>query len=636
MTRRFGQHAALDLGRLVRDTTNSLTVIGTVRSSTGETVSTSSAPTVTLNAQDAAAAAVTVRRADDLEPALDDAGPAARRRQQRDADIRGSRSGPDGDVGRHRRPLRQQRQHRRLRSLAHRPGGAARRADRLRHLALVADRARTRSAAASTSSRCSRRPRRIRSCEFSAARTVLTVGTVQATGTATGSAMRFRCTESVRDGSVNQNDSRAVRQRPSDDQVTQIVGSGSFGNSILTKLRYQLGGPNGYGYLQFNFRNQNVSKDESALLTTYHAAGLYRRRRRRRRSTARDSRRKTVTRRRARIKASPARTWPAHNANYGFDAQLPLGNQLEDGAPATVRSSAISRRSGRAVGRRPRRADAAVSLQSARPARRRLAGARPSLHQRHALVQVRSRNGEPDDQLRAGSGDRRRRPIGPPIGGVPVLTPMSGRPTRDSAARRRAADADSRAVANAAVGRAAIYRRPVEQLAFLARRLLQQRQQLRNELRSARGHHVDPDGQHGRPCSRSARRSKRRSSRSSSFRRPARRVPIGGIIFIGNPNLQPDSATDYDLGAEQIFGGDGHPFKISGDLYQSEPPIAREPARGRPGTALPDQTQSGRRARSAMPVNAGNAIYRGIELSGDHLLSSFAHLLAGWTSTALT
>src|SRR5580698_1138207 len=40
-------------------TTNSLTVIGTVRASAGETVSTASAPSVTLNAQSAAAAGVT-------------------------------------------------------------------------------------------------------------------------------------------------------------------------------------------------------------------------------------------------------------------------------------------------------------------------------------------------------------------------------------------------------------------------------------------------------------------------------------------------------------------------------------------------------------------------------------------------
>ncbi len=38
---------------------------------------------------------------------------------------------------------------------------------------------------------------------------------------------------------------------------------------------------------------------------------------------------------------------------------------------------------------------------------------------------------------------------------------------------------------------------------------------------------------------------------------PADHVPVGGIIFVGNPSLQPDHATEYDLGGEQIFGHSG-------------------------------------------------------------------------------
>src|SRR5579871_4449121 len=51
-------NARLDVS-LAPATTNSLTVIGQVRSTAGETVSTSSAPTVTVDAQRAAAAAIT-------------------------------------------------------------------------------------------------------------------------------------------------------------------------------------------------------------------------------------------------------------------------------------------------------------------------------------------------------------------------------------------------------------------------------------------------------------------------------------------------------------------------------------------------------------------------------------------------
>ena len=99
-------------------------------------------------------------------------------------------------------------------------------------------------------------------------------GTVQATGTADGLGYAISLHGTSSDGSVNQNILAPSVNPPSDDLTTQTVGSAAFGNSILTKLRYQLGGPNGYGYLQFNFRNQNISKDESALLTTYTPPGF--------------------------------------------------------------------------------------------------------------------------------------------------------------------------------------------------------------------------------------------------------------------------------------------------------------------------------------------------------------------------
>ncbi len=51
------------------------------------------------------------------------------------------------------------------------------------------------------------------------------------------------------------------------------------GNSLITKLRYQLGGPTGYGYLQFSFRNQNGSARRIGAADDLHAARIHRRRR---------------------------------------------------------------------------------------------------------------------------------------------------------------------------------------------------------------------------------------------------------------------------------------------------------------------------------------------------------------------
>jgi outer membrane receptor protein involved in Fe transport len=110
---------------------------------------------------------------------------------------------------------------------------------------------------------------------------------------------------------------------------------------------------------------------------------------------------------------------------------------------------------------------------------------------------------------------------------------------------------------------------------------------------------------------------------------PSERVPIGGVIFIGNANLKPDFATDYDLGAEQIFGGHGHALKLSGDLYQTN---LRSPAAQLEVDPIP-HCQTKRKpvpCPISMPVNAGNAIYRGIDLHADQQLGGDAHVIAGW------
>ena len=109
--------------------------------------------------------------------------------------------------------------------------------------------------------------------------------TIQTTGTddRIGYALSLHSTSS--NGFVNQtvlapppggappgDDARALDKEPA--ETEQSVGSGSYGDSILTKLRYQLGGPNGYGYLQFNFRNETLTRDQSALLTNYTPPGF--------------------------------------------------------------------------------------------------------------------------------------------------------------------------------------------------------------------------------------------------------------------------------------------------------------------------------------------------------------------------
>jgi outer membrane receptor protein involved in Fe transport len=113
---------------------------------------------------------------------------------------------------------------------------------------------------------------------------------------------------------------------------------------------------------------------------------------------------------------------------------------------------------------------------------------------------------------------------------------------------------------------------------------------------------------------------------------PADQVPIGGVIFVGNPDLKPDHATDYNIGAEQIFGfgGSGHALRLSGDLYQSN---LRAPSNQLNVEPIP-HCQTKRNpvpCPLSFPVNAGNGIYRGIELRADQQVAANMHVVAGWS-----
>ena len=83
---------------------------------------------------------------------------------------------------------------------------------------------------------------------------------------------------------------------------------------------------------------------------------------------------------------------------------------------------------------------------------------------------------------------------------------------------------------------------------------------------------------------------------------------------IGNPNLKADHATNYGVGLEHVFIG-ANPARMSLDLYQTNlrtpsqrfyPSVACPPL----GTAQPSQCVS-------YPINAGGAIYRGVQLYFD-------------------
>ena len=101
---------------------------------------------------------------------------------------------------------------------------------------------------------------------------------------------------------------------------------------MLSKVRYQLGGDQGYGYLQLSVRDQAVVKDDSALLTTFTPPGFVGGGDEDDAGGVRPFDLPLL----GGYQSFTGTTLGAHQTNYGFDAQLPLGNEQLDGAPATT------------------------------------------------------------------------------------------------------------------------------------------------------------------------------------------------------------------------------------------------------------------------------------------------------------
>jgi outer membrane cobalamin receptor len=111
-------------------------------------------------------------------------------------------------------------------------------------------------------------------------------------------------------------------------------------------------------------------------------------------------------------------------------------------------------------------------------------------------------------------------------------------------------------------------------------------------------------------------------------------APVGGIITTGNPNLQPDYATEYGLGASHVLETGPHQTDVSVDLYRVN---LRAPASTYQPAGTPD-TNCGAVANGgdgtpcliSYAVNAGDGVYQGIELSAQRRLAPYLSVRAGY------
>jgi len=396
----------------------------------------------------------------------------------------------------------------------------------------------------------------------------------------------------------NATSSGSVNQTIVANGTPQTVGSYSDGDSILSKLRYQLGGANGYGYVQLSFRNQTVVKDDSALLTTYTPPGF---------TGGGDDAAPADSGAASGSYQSFAGTWlGAHQANYGLDAQVPLGNETVDGAPATFaqfsHQTTLSSQSVSGPGE--------ASL--------------PYLYNQRDLLG--------DDWLEIDH----RFPTGSlsfkyDIGTERLTTNYVQGQIVAQAQPVGARTPPTQTLSLGQTQRFGVLRYQGDPTSHIHYSLA-----LYDSDFSTFGTSLDPRaGFVWTPTGNTSVR----ASVGSTFQTPqlselvvpppADRVPIGGIVFIGNPNLRPDHATDYDLGMEQIFEPASHPLHLGIDLYQTN---LRSPSSQLNVTPVPN-CQTMRNpipCPISYPVNAGDGVYRGVELQADQELGRDLHLRAGW------
>jgi outer membrane receptor protein involved in Fe transport len=429
-----------------------------------------------------------------------------------------------------------------------------------------------------------------------------TVGeTLQTTGTddRLGYAISLHNVDSA--GSVNQTILAPAPgvAPPADNETLQGVGSDSRGNSILTKFRYQLGGSDGYGYIQLDLRNQTVSKDESALLTNYTPAGFS--------GGGGDA---------APFDQAPTGGYQsfagtvlgAHQSNYGLDAQMPLGNEQVNSAPATLlQFSHLTTLAAQSVS-----GPGAQTQQYLYNQRDLLGDDWLEIDHRFATGMLSFKYDLGNESLGTNYVQ------GQVIAGAPPVGADKAPPVQDLTLGQTYRDAVLRYNGD-----------PTSHIHYSIAAYQSDYTTFGSSFDPRAGFVWTPTGN-----------TAVRASVGTTFQAPqlselvvpppAERVPVGGVVYAGNPNLKADQATDYDLGMEQIFGKARHPLHFSFDLYQSN---LRSPAAQL--NVVPNPNCQTRRNPTpcpiSMPVNAGNGTYRGIAASVDQQLGSDIHLRAGWS-----
>jgi len=432
--------------------------------------------------------------------------------------------------------------------------------------------------------------------------------TLQTTGTSGPWGYAVSLHRATSDGSVNQTVlAPPDAGMPPGNETLQSVGGGYFGESMLEKLRYQLGGSDGYGYIQLDFRGQEVNKDLSALLTNFTPGppsdgGGY--------------------------QSFAGSALASYQNNWGLDAQVPIGQQKLDGAPANVllfshlNSLASQTISGPAL-------DSQQYLYDQRD----LLGddwLEFDHHFNTGTLSFKYDLGTEDLTTDWVQGQIIAQGINIGTPEQPLHTPGLYAPSFVTPAQANESP-PTLVEPLSQVERSAAVRYNGDPTSHIHYSLATYFSNY-----STFGSSIDPRaGLTWTPTGSTAVRgyvgTTYQAPQLSELVVPpvADQVPVGGVIYVGNPNLKPCHATEYDLGAEHVLGRAGRQLHLSMDVYRTN---MRSPANqlyvapGPPNCSTPGNPS----CPVSYPVNAGDGVYTGMDIQAAQELGPYTRLRVGW------
>jgi len=387
------------------------------------------------------------------------------------------------------------------------------------------------------------------------------------------------------------------------------VGSSLDGKTALGKLRYSFGNA-GAGYAEFSFHDQSQTRDLSAALSSYEGAPL---------SGAGGL---------PVVDGFEGSSLAAHNAGYGLDVRVPFG---ANGANGTEQQSLLFRHYTSLVSQ----SVFGAADQSS-----------PYLYDDRDLIGENSL--EFDRQFSNGSltlqysiRNENLAITNANSGAGDINLEAVARAFPGGAATRFALPAQSTTASLAAdtvlaqTQRAAVLRYiydPTAKLHLTAAAYYSDYSIFGHEIDPRFGFVYDPDS-----------RSALRFSVGTTYQAPQLPelyVPavlpaaVDGIISTGNPNLQPDHATEYDLGASHLLETGPHQSDVSVDVYRVN---LRAPASTYQPAGTPDPNcgavsagGDGTPCLISYAVNAGDGVYQGIEIAGERRLAPYLNVRAGY------